>query len=67
MTEEEIMNWMRERVTERGFSDATTLAEEFLKNHHITDALDPEFSRSLDAGFKIAQEIRDQHMCVAAG
>jgi hypothetical protein len=65
MTEEEIMNWMRQRVTERGFSDATSLAEEFLRSHHISDALDPEFSRSLDAGFKIAQEIRDQSMTAA--
>lgn len=65
MTEQEIMKWMRERIKTDGFSNATALAESFLKAHHINDALDPVFSRSLDAGFKVAQEIRDRQMALA--
>ena len=65
MTEEAIMQWMRERVERVGFTDATTLAESFLSAHHINDALDPEFSLSLDAGYKVAQEIRDQQLVTA--
>ena len=55
MNESQIMQWMRERVKQVGFSNATSLAESYLKEHHIKDALDPDFSRSLDAGFKVAQ------------
>lgn len=57
MSEDEIMKWMREKVKADGFSDAATLAEEFLRTHNVSNALDPEFSRTLDAGFKIAQEV----------
>ena len=62
MNEKQIMEWMRERVEKFGFTDATTLAESFLSEHHINDALDPEFSLSLDIGYKLAQEIRDQQL-----
>jgi hypothetical protein len=57
MTEEDIMNWMRDKVKTDGFTDAASLAEEFLQIHKVTDTLDPDFSKTLDAGFKIAQEI----------
>ena len=57
MTEQEIMNWMHDKVKRDGFTDAASLAEEFLQTHNVTDTLDPDFSRTLDAGFKIAQEI----------
>lgn len=67
MNEEMIIQWMRERVEQVGFTDATSLAESFLSAHHIGDALAPEFSLSLDAGFKIAQEIRDQQLAPTAG
>lgn len=67
MNEELIMQWMREHVRTDGFTDATTLAEQFLKEHHIQDALDPDFSRSLDAGYKVAQEIRDRRLIGMAG
>lgn len=67
MTDDQIMQWMRSKVEKSGFSDATSLAESFLQEHHINDALDPVFSRSLDAGFKVAQEIRDQQLMAAAG
>ncbi|MEN8127444.1 MAG: hypothetical protein ABFR90_06520 [Planctomycetota bacterium] len=67
MTEEKITQWMREKVLQTGFTDATSLAESFLTEHHISDALDPDFSLSLDAGFKIAQEIRDQELAPVAG
>ena len=65
MTENQIMQWMRERVKQAGFTDATSLAESFLEEYHINDALDPEFSRSLDAGYKVAQEVRDKTMAMA--
>jgi hypothetical protein len=67
MNDDQIMQWMRIKVEQNGFSDATSLAESFLKEHHINDALDPVFSRSLDAGFKVAQEIRDQKILATAG
>ena len=67
MTEDEITQWMRETIRDKGFTDATTLAESFLKAHHINDALDPDFSLSLDVGFKVAQEVRDRKMVSAAG
>ncbi len=57
MTEEEILQWMRNKVQRDGFTDAASLAESFLKTYDIVDALDPEFSRTLDAGFKVAQEV----------
>jgi hypothetical protein len=57
MTEEEITSWMRDKVKKDGFTDAASLAEEFLQTHNVTDTLDPDFSKTLDAGFKIAQEI----------
>ena len=65
MTENQIIQWMRERVNITGFTDATSLAESFLREHQISDALDPDFSLSLDAGFKVAQEIRDQQLATA--
>lgn len=67
MTENHIMQWMREKVEQAGFTDATSLAESFLREHHINDALDPDFSRSLDAGYKVAQEIRDKELVAIAG
>ena len=59
MTENEIMNWMKNKVKEEGFKDAASLAKEFLHSHSITNSLDPNFSKALDAGFKVAQEIYD--------
>ena len=63
MTEEQILDWMHQKVQMGGFTNATSLAESFLQDHRICDPLDPVFSRSLDAAFKIAQEIRDHDMC----
>jgi hypothetical protein len=57
MTEQDIMVWMRDKVKQDGFTDAASLAEEFLQTHNVTDTLDPDFSKTLDAGFKIAQEM----------
>ncbi|HIJ70342.1 MAG TPA: hypothetical protein HPP87_03145 [Planctomycetes bacterium] len=57
MNEQNIIRWMREKVKRDGFTDAASLAEDFLQIHNVTDTLDPDFSRTLDAGFKIAQEI----------
>ncbi len=48
---------MHDKVKRDGFTDAASLAEEFLQTHNVTDTLDPDFSRTLDAGFKIAQEM----------
>ena len=59
MTEEIILKWMREKVKSDGFTDAVSLAEDFFKNHDVTGTLDPDFSKTIDAGFKIAQEVYD--------
>ncbi len=59
MTEEEILKWMRGKVKKDGFTDAASLAEDFLRTHNVKDTLNPDFSKSLDAGFKIAQEVYD--------
>lgn len=67
MTENQIMEWMRDKVRQNGFTNATSLAESFLQANHINDALDPLFSLSLDVGFKVAQEIRDHRMCAVTG
>jgi len=67
MTDEQIMEWMRERVKLNGFTDATSLSECFLREHHICDALDPDFSRSLDAGYRVVQELRDRDLVALAG
>jgi hypothetical protein len=62
MTEDQIIRWMHQKVKRDGFVNATSLAESFLSAHHIGDALDPDFSTTLDAGFKVAQEIRDRQL-----
>lgn len=67
MTEKQILEWMRDKVQKSGFTNATSLAESFLQAYHINDALDPDFSLSLDVGFKVAQEIRDHRMCAMTG
>ena len=67
MTEEQIVQWMREKVKTEGFTNATSLAESFLQEHQINDVLDPDFSLTLDAGFKIAQEIKDRQMSSVSG
>ena len=59
MNEKEIMNWMRNKVKQNGFSDAASLTEEFLQTHEVSDSLHPDFTKTLDAGFKIAKEIYD--------
>lgn len=59
MTENQIMDWMQNKVKEGEFTDAASLAKEFLHSHEITNSLDPDFSKALDAGFKVAQEIYD--------
>lgn len=66
MTEEQIKKWMHEKIRRDGFSNATSLAESFMQAHHITDVLDPDFSRSLDVSFKVVQEVRDQQATCAA-
>jgi len=57
MTDEEIIQWMRDKVKRDGFTDAASLAEDFLRTHSITTSMDPTFAKTLDAGFKIAQEM----------
>lgn len=57
MTEKEIVNWMHENVKDNGFTDTASLAKEFLRTYDITNSLDPDFSKALDAGFKVAQEV----------
>ena len=62
MTKEKIAQWMYEKVKKDGFTNATSLAESSLQEHRITDVLDPDFSLTLDVGFKVAQEIKDQRI-----
>lgn len=57
LNEEQIIEWMRKKVKTDGFTDAASLAEQFLKTHNISNVLDPDFSLTMDAGYKIAQEI----------
>ncbi len=57
MTEEKIITWMRERINKDNFTDAASLAGDFLREHNITNALDPAFTQTIDAGFKVADEI----------
>ena len=57
MNEDQILKWMRDKVKTEGFTDAASLAQGFLESHGTIDVNDPDFTRTLDAGFKIAQEI----------
>jgi len=57
MTEKEIISWMRDKVKKDGFTDAASLARSFLSTHNINDSLNPDFSRTMDAGFKVAKEV----------
>ena len=57
MTEQEVMKWMRSKIEKDGFDTAAKLAEQFLGEHHITEATDPKFTTTINAGFKIAEEL----------
>ena len=59
MNEEKIITWMRERIHTDKFTDAASLAGDFLREHNITDTLDPVFAQTIDAGFKVAEEIAE--------
>ncbi len=56
-SQEDIMKWMRGRIKTGQFTDAASLAREFLTEHDVHDVLDPTFQRVMDAGFKLAGEI----------
>ena len=57
MTEEEIVKWMKKRVEQKNFTDAASLAREFLAEQNITDATDPKFNMAMNAGFSLAETI----------
>jgi hypothetical protein len=57
MTEKEIISWMQDKVKKDGFTDAASLAKNFLSMHNINDSLNPDFSRTMDASFKVAKEV----------
>lgn len=57
MTEEQIITWMDDRINKGNFQNAASLAQEFCQTHDITDTLDPDFSRTISAGFALAQKI----------
>ena len=59
MNEEHIVSWMRERISGGNFTDAASMAKEFLDENNITNVLDPDFSKTMNAGFKLADEIAD--------
>ena len=56
MTEKEIISWMQDKVKKDGFTDAASLARNFLSTHNIDKSLDPDFSRTMNASFKVAKE-----------
>lgn len=62
INKESTKQWMKDHVSKNGFVNATSLAESFLKAHFITDALDPEFSLTLDVAFELSSEIRDKKL-----
>ena len=57
MTEQEVMNWMREKVRKDGFKTAADLARQFLAEHNIRSSFHPIFSKTLNASFRIAEEM----------
>jgi hypothetical protein len=57
MTQDQIVEWMRQRVNTGNFSTAADLARSFCQEHDIKDTLDPNFSKAMDAGFEMAKEI----------
>ena len=59
MNEEQITKWMKERIDRRDFTDAAGLARDFLQEHDINNVLDPDFSKTMDAGFLLAGKIAD--------
>jgi len=60
MTEDKVLQWMRRRIAEGNFDTAASLSREFLDEHNIHDVLDPDFSRVIDVGFRLAPEIAEQ-------
>ena len=48
---------MKKRVEQKNFTDAATLAREFLAEQNITDTMDPKFSMAMNAGFSLAETI----------
>ncbi len=60
MTEDQILTWMRSKIAEGSFRDAASLARAFLEEHSIENSLDPNFSKTMDAGFKLAEELADK-------
>lgn len=59
ITEDHVLKWMRERIAEGHFDTAASLSREFLEAHNIHDVLDPDFSRVINVGFRLAPEIAD--------
>lgn len=57
MTEEPIISWMKEELARKDFTDASSMAKAFVDEHNITDTLAPEFSKTINAGFKVANDI----------
>lgn len=48
---------MEKRVKENKFTDAASLAREFLAEQNVTDVLDPQFNMAMNAGFSMAETI----------
>lgn len=61
-THDSIKEWMKKDIEKNGFVNATTEAERFFKEYHISDALDPVFSETLDVAFILANEIREKKL-----
>jgi hypothetical protein len=57
MTEDKIIEWMRSKISTGQYTDAASLARAFLDHYDIKNTNDPNFTMTIDAGFKLADEI----------
>ncbi|MEN6308346.1 MAG: hypothetical protein ABFD91_11365 [Anaerohalosphaeraceae bacterium] len=57
ITEETVIQWMRQRLVNGQVDSAAELAGEFLQTHHIRDVLSNEFASVINAGLALAPEI----------
>jgi hypothetical protein len=55
-----VLNWMRTRIESGEYDNAASLAREFLDEHNIHNAADPDFACVIDAGFMLASEIAEK-------
>lgn len=57
MVDDTILDWMRERVADNGFTNAGDIAKQFLEERSIDNSLCSEFNDTIDTAFYLAGEI----------